>query len=385
MLYLSFVSGSLIYITTSESAESPCPAEPCVTLSQLAINLTQYLNDNMTMIFLRGNHSLDRKLLFTNVTTVTATVTALSRSHSASENILIECALQYANFVFSKIEFVHISNLYFMGCNHKFESVGELTVELASFQGYKYTGSAVELIDTTSAYIQTSTFSYNTNGNYLGPIGIFVYTRNHYPDVLHNISTYTNVGGALIVTQSELTIIDCIFEKNKAIVGGAIFSWRNSNVTIVNSTFSDNFATLNNSACYGGAIYIESDNYHKSGLLKQQEIIMIIHNTTFFHNSACHQGGAISGFYSNIRIKSSHGFQNMAINGGVIGAVKTAISIEDSNFELNVAFSGHGGVLAASYESILGITSSTFMLNTADLGGVISAELGSSCTIFKCL
>ena len=268
-----FVSGGLIYITTS--AESPCPAKPCVTLSQLATNLTEYLNDNMTMIFLQDNHSLDRKLLFTNITMVTATITTLSHSHSASENILVECALQYANFVFNKVEFVHISNLYFMGCNHKFESVGELTIKLVSFQGYKYTGSAVELVDTTLSYIHRSTFTSNINGNYLGPIGIYVYENEHYPDVHHNFSAYAKVGGALIVTQNNMNIIESVFANNHAFVGGAIFSRRSNNITILSSTFSDNIATSHCSRqCFGGAVYFESENYNKSGVSAQHKSIM---------------------------------------------------------------------------------------------------------------
>ena len=242
-----FVSGGVVYITTS--GERPCPAaaEPCVTLSQLATNLTEYLNDNTTMIFLQGKYNLDRKLLFVNITTVTVTITAHSHSHSASENVLIVCGLR-CDFMFNKVDYVHISSLSFVGCNHKFASVSKVMIEHASFQGYKYIGSAVELVDTKSAYIQRSNFTSNTNGNYLGPIGIYVYTNKHYPDVHHNFSAYANVGGALIVTQSNVNIIiESVFVNNGAFVGGAIFSWRNSNITILSNTFSNNIATSHHS------------------------------------------------------------------------------------------------------------------------------------------
>ena len=383
-MHISFASDGLVYIRTS--AESPCPAaDPCITLSQLATNLTEYLSDNMTLIFLQGNHSLDRKLQFVNITTITVKVTEFSHTHSASENVRIVCGLKYASFIFNEVEFVSINNLNFMGCSHKFESVGVLMIENASFQGNNYTGSAVEMIHTMSACIQQSFFTFNTNGNYLGPIGIFVYENSHYPDNLHNTTTYANVGGAVIVAQSELKIIDSVFENNSAMVGGAIFSWQNSNITILNSSFSGNLARLNGSACFGGAIHFESDNYNRTGPTAKDEIILSIYNTTFVRNIACHQGGAISGFYSHISMKGCNGFQNMALYGGVIGAIKTVINIEDDcHFEQNVAaFSGGGGVMAAFYETILKIKNGTFMLNTADYGGVIAADLGSSCMIFN--
>ena len=368
----SLASDDKIYITTSE--KNPCPAKPCVTLSQLAANLPEYLSDNMTIIFLQGKHNVDKKLVFENVSRIMAAYITYSHSQSVLEDGLIVCKLKYASFVFNKVNLVYIDGLNFMGCNHKFESVGKLTIVHASFQGNSFTGSAVELIDTTSAYIQQSAFTSNTNGNYLGPIGIFVYENNliHYPDTVYNTTTYTNVGGALIVTKSELNISDTVFENNNAVVGGAIFSWKNSNITILNSSFSDNSATSKGSACFGGATYFESENYNKPGQTAQ--IILSIYNTTLIYNLACHQGGAISGFYSYIIIKNSHGFHNnIAVDGGVIGVVKTAVSIEDSDFEQNIAFSG-GGVLAAFYETILSITSSTFVLNTADYGGAIMAD-----------
>lgn len=54
-MYITLVSGDAFYITVSP--DEPCPAKPCVTLSQLATNVKEYLRDNMTVtvIFLQGN------------------------------------------------------------------------------------------------------------------------------------------------------------------------------------------------------------------------------------------------------------------------------------------------------------------------------------------
>ena len=52
---VELANGSTIYIATQ--AHEPCPAKPCITLSQLSANFKQYLRDNMTMILLPGKQS----------------------------------------------------------------------------------------------------------------------------------------------------------------------------------------------------------------------------------------------------------------------------------------------------------------------------------------
>ena len=45
--------------------DTPCPAEPCLTFSAYAQD--DFLTSNTTLIFLPGNHSLDRDIAVTNV------------------------------------------------------------------------------------------------------------------------------------------------------------------------------------------------------------------------------------------------------------------------------------------------------------------------------
>ena len=54
-MYVTFASRGVIYITALP--DEPCPAKPCVTLSQLSANPMEYLRYNMTMIFLQGKQS----------------------------------------------------------------------------------------------------------------------------------------------------------------------------------------------------------------------------------------------------------------------------------------------------------------------------------------
>ena len=72
-------------------------------------------------------------------------------------------------------------------------------------------------------------------------------------------SVTITVGGALIVTNSTLTIDNCMFDRNSANVGGATFIESKSKVFIKNSDFTFNHATgcHHSNLCLGGALFIE--------------------------------------------------------------------------------------------------------------------------------
>ena len=50
------------------------------------------------------------------------------------------------------------------------------------------------------------------------------------------------VGGAIVSTSSNVTVIKCKLKGNGAEVGGAIFSELQSNFVIINTTFRGNYA-----------------------------------------------------------------------------------------------------------------------------------------------
>ena len=67
-------AGKLIYIVPL--ANESCPEEPCITISQFAVDLVNDyvdLNNTLRLAFLPGNHSLYHKMIIKNVSTLTIT------------------------------------------------------------------------------------------------------------------------------------------------------------------------------------------------------------------------------------------------------------------------------------------------------------------------
>ena len=62
------------------------------------------------------------------------------------------------------------------------------------------------------------------------------------------VKKYTNrqnmqVGGVIIASMSNIWLYDSSFQRNTAQLGGAIFAEKKSNITIINSNFSDHITT----------------------------------------------------------------------------------------------------------------------------------------------
>ena len=130
--------------------------------------------------------------------------------------------------------------------------------------------------------------------------------------------------------------------------GGAIHN--NGELTIMNSTFTNNKARYGNVICNGGAIYNDGT--------------VIIMNSTFINNTA-YTGGAVYSMTSSA-IQESTFINNTASSFG--GAVYGSNAITGSTFINNTASSSGGAI----YNSMdMTMSNSTFINNTANSGGAI--------------
>ena len=93
---------------------------------------------------------------------------------------------------------------------------------------------------------------YNTVGSLRGPMRIF---QGHNCKYQH-----AHVGGAIIASQSNVTIIRSDFIGNGAEIGGAIFAMHGSDIAILNSRFVGNSAAncSNAQVRFGGVVYAEN-------------------------------------------------------------------------------------------------------------------------------
>ena len=133
-------------------------------------------------------------------------------------------------------------------------------------------------------------------------------------------------GGAIFSYANKTYILDCDFNDNLALSGGAVLFGcdgngnRANNNTIENSTFKNNQAVR-----YGGGAISSASTGDK------------ILNSTFISNTAKNYGGALSMDY--VDVYNSTFTDNMAIEGTAIYAIETYV--EGSDFSSKVADAGN--------------------------------------------
>ena len=109
-LWIGSVSCAVYHIVLSLIHH--CPGESCLTLSSFAANVSLHLDNNTSLIFQPGNHSVQSKLNITNVAEFSMI------SYSANQlnlGIICESSLLLSFFIFEAVDHVYITNLNFLG------------------------------------------------------------------------------------------------------------------------------------------------------------------------------------------------------------------------------------------------------------------------------
>ena len=380
------------YIQTSGST---CPAdESCFTLPQLAQYSHTLRNSNDTVLFfMDGNHVLNFQLIVINVTTINIT---------GNNNVSIEC-MENANFKFTMINEVVISNLTFFRCgSNVFQFISELKIQNSYF--YKGNGSALILYSITVTYITDSSFISNNassqgstdgqicggaihiagSGNLIVSFSKFegnlaeeggaLYASFDVTNInitqcrfLNNTATThhnSGIGGAVVIADSTsppaLTVIESSFSFNTAdYLGGSIYA---THFIVSNCSFAHNTAEIGGSISIPGYYVIDavticrhctfSDNIarHTGGALDVSDQSFIAYNNTFYNNQANIDGGAVN-FHAN----GDEGF---------------AVTIANSAFIANRANRFGAAVYCEYYTAIYLNQSVLFILNQGGTGAV---------------
>ena len=191
MLLSSCSAQSTYYVTPTP--DTPCPGEPCHTLSEYAADYN--LPVNTTMEFLPGNHTLEQTISVTNLPRLTLHGDSSSLPEVTSR---IECTWP-AGFVFTDISELYISALSYSSC------------------GY-HSSAAVLIISVQQSNISYCSFHKNADN-------------------------YEYKGGALYIQNSYVTLTVSEFEHNFAPLGGAL-SVESSHLNLTRNTFHSNSALL---------------------------------------------------------------------------------------------------------------------------------------------
>ena len=364
---LNQTAGEVYYITTNLT--DLCTIQPCLTLSQFATNTSHYLHSNTTLIFLPGIHYLSKDNL-----TLSNTDNFVMKSELLHSRAQIKCA-SHSHFCFSQTQCIYITNLELIGCGgNQAKYVKNFVMKYTKFKGEENSGTALELIKTT-AQIVNSIFASNTKGSQYQNCKTFVDTDGgrSYVDVY--------IGGAIIVNESIVHISQSMFEDNRAVLGGAIFTENGCEIYISKTIFVNNYARKS-----GGVLTSSSrlgdlcGDYNSIG-----SITIKISESKFYANRADNDGGVLSSSDIDfITIEESEFYNNSARSGGVLLSNKTFVPddpftvtmiLEASEFHNNSAAAWGGVILTTS--NTIRIGGSNFTKNRSPGGAVIYAKDGS--------
>ena len=328
-----------------------CPLDPYLTLAQFAAS---YLGNetDMSLSFLPGNHSLNREL-------------SLSHADNFNGNVFVECGSQSGRLNISMIAFATIKGLHFIGCGGiSVSQVEQFIVEDTIFQGVEGRGTALVLNEVIAASIMESSILSNTYGSTFEyhEISNFTISQATLNYLYLKRGLLLTVGGALYTAFSNVSIVNSKFTDNTAEIGGALFAC-NSSLHVVGSTLSYN------RACFGrvmitseSSVNIDSSTFSKNAAM--------LSGRTFTNNSSAYNGGVICTFDFSFNITSSAFANNAADNGGIMVAFRSSFTIIGINFTNNNATDGGDAIfggITLSIESSTYISDSIFDSNSGSL------------------
>ena len=353
------ISCQVFYIVPT--LDSECSTDSCLTLSQfveiyMADSRSTYPS-NTTLVIIGENHDLNISISVSNI----AEFSMLSANGTEPNPgpVTITCS-EHASFTFRNVSTVLIHGLVFTGCsNNRIELVNQLILDQSMFRGQTGSKTSLTIFDST-AQIMGTTFIANAVGTPLSDLSSLPVLN--YPV---SLSASTTLGGALIVSSSEIMFDTCLFQDNEANIGGAIYSERESNITITNSTFRFNHAKCSYSDhCFGGGLFVNGP-----GTLR-------ILSSTFANNTSDQQGGMASLFNASLSIsQSSLIIANLATSKGGAIYARNNSHITMSNSTLSDCTANtHGGAIFLAETSTVHLYNSTLYANSAAYGGVISTD-----------
>ena len=272
--------------------DTPCPGEPCLTLSQYIQESGKYFISNATMLFLPGEHQLDSTFLVENVASFALEGDTSSLPELSSK---IVCNNSTGIFEFRLVQQLDIRSLHFSQCglNDTFSSSRIQAILVLNTREFYLEACVLESSPSGALHLESITNGSLLNNTFLGNramhYGAAIYI-NSTAVMLTNNSFINNerdmdslrldfAPGAIYAVDSSLsfTAISTFFN-NSAYEddGGALQA---TNTTIV---LDGNMTFVNNSAQRGGAISVLSCVLHING------------NVSFKGNLATENGGAIS-------------------------------------------------------------------------------------------
>ena len=299
--------------------DTPCPADPCLALSEYAQQPHHYLTSNTTLLLLPGDHVLSVNFTVENVNDFEISATQFS---SQAENQPVKIVCQgLVGFTFRNISHMTLHNLTFTSCGKSVIEYVQFTDNQTIYGVSIHLGQDTEIVDCSfQDSIGTALGVFNSS---LVLRGSNSFTNNcrRCSDKNH---TCTCLEGGIHINSSKLAISgDNIFKNNSAGFGGGLFAYYST------LTFSGTITLRYNSAqSKGGGIFL----WHS--------VVNATWNSTFRNNSAEEFGGGLAGEYCNLSFTGNNFFKgNSATKGGAVGVNDSILHITGNVlFKRNIAF-----------------------------------------------
>ncbi|MEY2483616.1 MAG: hypothetical protein QOK24_2144 [Verrucomicrobiota bacterium] len=201
-------------------------------------------------------------------------------------------------------------------------------------------------------------------------------------------------GGAIEYKGTELTLLNCLFVRNRASSGGAIYysgvTDQVSVLTATNCVFTDNVATDTTSGAIGGGAIFAFGAFDPEKAYQSTNLALT--NCTFTNNQAGHGGGAIFDYgyngNANINAVKCTFSDNKARTGGAIYhdselAARGVMKFENCTFSNNVVQDGGGAInvykIYSGGEGFARVNNCTFSANSSPIiSSRIRVELSNS-------
>ena len=417
LMLVSCSAQSTYYVTPTP--DTPCPGEPCHTLSEYAAGYN--LPVNTTMEFLPGNHTLEQTIFVTNKTWLTLRGDSSTLPEITSR---IVCTWP-GGFTFSGIAELHINGLAFTSCSHdrraavSILSVSQCTIFFCMFQNNinvddfsYYIGGALYIensfvilsvnkfqnnsarlggavyMDTSNSSITRNTFEYNTAVDkrvHSLKTSNFSLTTNAFQNFPVPLTFW---GGALYAEFSIVNLTGNTFQSNSAEIAGGGFYMQTSKSIVSGNIFQ------NNSADSGGALYVDDSILNLTrnviqyncarntgGALHGGDSSLILTGNTFQNNSADNDGGALYVYWSIINLIGNTFPSNSADHdGGALMVYSSNLHFRENKFQNNYAVLG--GTLHMDRSNVT-CTSDYFTGSFAQLGGAVLAKSNSILKVYS--
>ena len=418
LLLTTICSGHTTYYI-KPTPSTPCPADPCFTLSEYALQPLHNLTSNTMLLLLPGDHMLSVNFTVEDVSTF-----EIWSFTSADRHVTRIVCQGLIGFSFRNILHVAMHGVTVTSCGKgtaitsytayygvSVHSVVDASIADCSFQDSAGTAlgvfhSSLDLRGTNSFtrncrrfFERNSTCSCFGGGIYASASAL-MFTGNS----TFRVNSAT-LGGGIAAEYSALSFTgNIILQDNSAQAGGGGIYAQNSTLNFTgNSTFGNNSAghySIEMDACQnlmnfngnsifrngGGGINVEystlnfygssifrnnSAEGHGGGIFAWISILSFTGNNTFRNNSAEGNGGGVFTWISTLNFTGNSAFvYNLATSGGGIEAWKSIINFNGSNYFRNNSATHYGGGIDAEQHTFMKFNGNcVFKNNRAAIAG----------------